>query len=245
MFRILIQLILAILLTATQFASGSSQDEDMPLTSCYTGEIPTHELVQLMYSGNALTNLFVAHLAVERGAESVPELLDVLRRGNEIWTTLMFGPGALVPISGAFWAIEKLRDTRAIPTLVELSKDQQNEYRYWALGTLKQFGSHAVDPLLDLLKQAEGEDRRMVIWNLAQIDDPRTARALQDIVFHKDDPSWWNVTNSLGMRKDEAGRFIRGLALSDPDIAGIVLGDADDKMLLPVYFKHARSNDDI
>lgn len=245
MFRILVQLILAILMAAAQFASGSSQDEDMPLTSCYTGEIPTHELVQLMYSGNALTNLFVAHLAAERGAEAVPELLDVLRRGNEIWTTLMFGPGALVPISGAFWATEKLRDTRAIPTLVELSKDQQYKYRYWALATLKQFGGHAVDPLLDLLKQAEGEDRQAVIWNLAQIDDPRTARALQDIVFHKDDPSWWDVTSSLAVRKDEAGRSIHRLALSDPDIAGIVLGDADDKMLLPVYFEHARSNDDI
>jgi HEAT repeat protein len=245
MFRILIQLILAILLAATQFASGSSQDEDMPLTSRYTGAIPTHELVQLMYSGNALTNLFVAYLAAERGAESVPELLDVLRRGNEMWTTRMFGPGTLVPISGAFWAIRKIRDTRSIPTLVELFKDEQYKHRYRALGTLKQFGSHAVDPLLDLLKQAKGEDRQAVIRNLVEIDDPRVARALQDVVSHKDDPSWWNVTNSLAMRKDEAGRSIRRLALSDPDIAGIILWDVDDKMLLPIYFKHARSNDEM
>gem|GEM_PF-3570966 len=254
MFRIVIQLSVFVLLVITVFTCGSHQERDIPLVSDYTGRIPTDELVQLIiHARSNLMCYFAAELAGERGAEALPALLDILRHSDAFrW---LGTPECVIttPVEGAFWAIGKIRDPRAIPVLVESYTEEPYKYDR-ALLTLRQFGGDAVVPLLNILKHPTGDVRSSaVIRTLGEIDDPRAIQALQEIVSHRDDPHWLDAAKSLAMRKDEAGRSVRRLAIGEPEMASFVLGMpeewlprkyVDDKTLLPLYFEHLRSDEE-
>ena len=130
MFRIVIQLSVFVLLAITVFTCGSNQERDIPLVSDYTGRIPTDELVQLIiHARSNLMCYFAAELAGERGAEALPALLDILRHSDAFrW---LGTPECVIttPVEGAFWAIGKIRDPRAIPVLVESYTEEPYKIR--------------------------------------------------------------------------------------------------------------------
>jgi len=114
----------------------------------------------------------------------------------------------------------------------------------WFLG---QFGSQMVEPLLKALEQTTGVWRRIVIEALGEIDDPRAGQALLKIASNKSAPHWHKVVIALVNRRDNAGYSLLELANSDPDVWEYVarmLEPADDKRLLPFYFRQAQSENE-
>ncbi len=247
MLKIVSILCLIALLTTIPSIYKYAQDQRLPITSDFTGKIPTDKLIQLIYSKELYTCYFIAELAGRRGNEAVPALLDIIRHGDNIQSKGRGIFGTLTPLTGVFHVIGELKDSRAISVLIELFKNKQYKDRYSALLELRYFGKDSVIPLLNLMKQTTANERRSVIDNIAEIDSPQAIKALQDIASNKKDPDWRSAAYSMAMKENEAaGRSMRRLALKDTGIAEYILwfGESpeyfDDKALLPIFFKYAK-----
>ncbi|MBM3241647.1 HEAT repeat domain-containing protein [Candidatus Poribacteria bacterium] len=213
------------------------------ITSRYcAGDISTNELVQLMDKKDWTTSRFVAELAVERGAEAIPPLIDMLQHGDEIAR------------DNAMMAIRKLKDPRAIPVLIELLayKDFKRGGGWLtavsASETLEEFGEEAVEPLLKVLKEKSGNIRRMVVTTLGEIDDEKALQALQEIFLNRNDPHWEDAALYLAGREDDIGYSVFKLAEKDEKLREIVskmlTGHRDDKRFLSFYFEKVKSENE-
>ncbi len=234
--RIVIHASLSMLLAIMVFAC-----EDNPENERRMGVIPTDELVQLIDSKHWTTSRFVAAVVAERGKEAIPPLLAAIEHSDENARNHV--------LSSTWWAIGEIEDPELPGLLTEIlrSRGWQDTSGY---GILAGSGSQGVEPLLEALGKATGSKRRFVIDALGRLDDPGSGQALLEIASNEDESHSHRraAVSALVNRRSDAGYSLLELANSDPDMWKYVarmLKPAEDKRLLPFYFRQAQSKDEM
>jgi HEAT repeats len=106
-------------------------------------------------------------------------------------------------------ALGRLRDTRAIPALIESANDEDSQTAIWSLWALGAISDKQATPvLLEKLDSPDSGIRTMSAYALGVLNDPKSIPSLQG---HLDDSSQevaWNSAIALARMNDASGADI-------------------------------------
>ncbi|GAB4309611.1 MAG: HEAT repeat domain-containing protein [Methanobacteriaceae archaeon] len=111
----------------------------------------------------------------------------------------------------------EIKDKRIIKPLISVLDDDNHQVRFKAANILGGMGKDAVEPLIQALKQGEGESKRFVTFALKKIGD---ASVVDHLIQALDDEDW-------GVRK----------------VAARSLGEFGDKRAVEPLFKSLNDDD--
>jgi HEAT repeat protein len=106
--------------------------------------------------------------------------------------------------TAAIYGLERLRDARAIPHLVAALSDKNSIVASSASKALADFGTAAVDPVIEALGRGSPESRARAVETLGEIGDPRAVRPLVKALKQKNVRVQHAVALALGEIKDSA-----------------------------------------
>jgi HEAT repeat protein len=208
----------------------------------------------------------VRGLARLKDIDSIPRILDLARR-VEPWEAARIADSLIpmgMPASQAVcaWVEEEMRrpdcseetvalavrilgsigDPEAEPTLLELLKSPNPEWRVTAASALERTGGpNAIEPLLEAIDDHAWQVRARAAISLGAIGGPGVARALAGLLY---DPVWWVRQNAASALADLPGgtdHLIAALDGPDPYAADSALNQLTISGVLAQAAERVRS----
>ncbi|MBI4826543.1 MAG: HEAT repeat domain-containing protein [Nitrospirae bacterium] len=149
---------------------------------------------------NVLISIAIA-LGEFRDSRAVETLIIMLKNDDrEVRRRAAFGLGmiqdtrAIKPLTGLLedpeWSVREgavealgmMKDRRVVEVLIEAWNNEDSDVRIIAAEVLVDFGSLAVEPLIDLLKHDDSYFRWRAAWALGQIGDPKAIENLTHLL---------------------------------------------------------------
>jgi HEAT repeat protein len=139
----------------------------------------------------------------------------------------------------AAWALGALDDMRAVPALVQATRDREpgvREQAAWALGAID--SSDAIDALAAALKDSDARVRRQAAWALGALDANAAVGALTQALSDSDDGTRHQAAWALGAIGDPAAvdglvRALRDANNGVREQAAWALGAIGDSRAVP------------